>query len=423
MCNASTPTPLTPPYSNIAASSHDKAVGSARRRLWDLCSHCHCPVIGVCLSLGALRKLLAKFTDSRSMLNDYEAHTGAVSACSSRNPVSNALQRELDQRHAVMIRQFRNLKSAVELEQHWSQALQSGDVAGAFWAGLTHGQCNPVLEEQMCRDIHMLQHQAGAEMRDTRTRLAMLKKENAGLGEELQRVQDKAKRAQAEKAEKLEWLETALMRTRAECIAKDTAIASLQAELDEIRQSAPGLPLRLQLRDQNARLQERIAILERQNALFRAAAPSIAAPAPSPNERQAVKQAVSTDNGVSDLQAVNKACTSLDRKTVLCVGGRDGNIAAYRRLIEHVGGQFAHHDGGRQDNLKQLDYSLAAADLVICQTGCISHNAYWRVKEHCKRTGTRCMFVENPSVSSLSKGIEALAASPSPVHEAGVPDV
>lgn len=425
MCNSSTATPHSLPFSNVAAPRDDKAVGSARRRLWDLCSHCHCPVIGVCLSLGALRKILAKFMDSRSMLNDYEAHTGAVSACNSRNPVSNALQRELDQRHAMIIRQFRNLKSAEELEHHWSQALQSGDVAGAFWAGLTHGHCNPALEEQMCRDIHMLQHQAGADMRDTRTRLAMLKRENAGLSEELQRAQDKAKRVQAEKAEKLEWLETALMRTRAECIAKDTAIASLQSELDEIRQTSPELPLRLQLRDQNARLQERITMLERQNALLRAAGPNVPAPAPvsSPNEQPAVKQAVSSDNGVSDLQLASKACTSLDRKTVLCVGGRDGNIAAYRRLIEHVGGQFAHHDGGRQDNLKQLDYSLAAADLVICQTGCISHNAYWRVKEHCKRTGTRCMFVENPSVSSLSKGIEALAASPSPMHEAGVPDV
>jgi hypothetical protein len=56
---------------------------------------------------------------------------------------------------------------------------------------------------------------------------------------------------------------------------------------------------------------------------------------------------------------------------------------------------------------------LAAADLVICQTGCISHDAYWRVKDHCKRTGKRCVFVESPSTAGLKRALLALVpASP-----------
>ena len=95
----------------------------------------------------------------------------------------------------------------------------------------------------------------------------------------------------------------------------------------------------------------------------------------------------------------------LSQKTVLCVGGRSGNVASYRDVIERVGGRFAHHDGGQEDNHSILDASLSAADLVICQTGCISHNAYWKVKDFCKRTGKRCVFVENPSASSLARGL------------------
>ena len=95
----------------------------------------------------------------------------------------------------------------------------------------------------------------------------------------------------------------------------------------------------------------------------------------------------------------------LKQKNVLCVGGRTGNVANYRDLIERVGGRFAHHDGCLEDNQSVLDVSLAAADLVICQTGCISHNAYWKVKDFCKRTGKRCVFVENPSTSSLERGL------------------
>jgi hypothetical protein len=91
---------------------------------------------------------------------------------------------------------------------------------------------------------------------------------------------------------------------------------------------------------------------------------------------------------------------------VLCVGGRSGNVATYRALVEGGGAHFAHHDGGLEDNVKLLDASLAAADLVICQTGCISHGAYWRVKAHCKRTGKRCVFIDNPSISSLARGLQ-----------------
>ena len=39
---------------------------------------------------------------------------------------------------------------------------------------------------------------------------------------------------------------------------------------------------------------------------------------------------------------------------------------------------------------------LTEADLVICQTACIGHGAYWQVEEHCRRTGTPCMLVERP---------------------------
>ena len=41
--------------------------------------------------------------------------------------------------------------------------------------------------------------------------------------------------------------------------------------------------------------------------------------------------------------------------------------------------------------------ALQAADVVICQVGCISHNAYWRVKDHCKRTGKTCLLVDQPT--------------------------
>lgn len=46
--------------------------------------------------------------------------------------------------------------------------------------------------------------------------------------------------------------------------------------------------------------------------------------------------------------------------------------------------------------LMQL-HSQRAAELVICQTGCISHGSVWRDEELCKRTGTSCLLQTHPT--------------------------
>ncbi len=94
-------------------------------------------------------------------------------------------------------------------------------------------------------------------------------------------------------------------------------------------------------------------------------------------------------------------------------------MPVYRQLIERTGGRFLHHDGGEEDAHARLDANLAAADLVICQTGCISHDAYWRVKEHCKRHGKRCVFVDKPSASSLQRALGQIEPSPRSTTAAG----
>ena len=99
------------------------------------------------------------------------------------------------------------------------------------------------------------------------------------------------------------------------------------------------------------------------------------------------------------------AASVLAHRAVLCVGGRTASVPAYRRLVESQGARFLHHDGGEEHSAGQLESTLASADLVICQTGCVSHNAYWRVKDHCKRTGKRCVFVDTPSATSLQRAL------------------
>jgi hypothetical protein len=403
------------PHSGNPASQSAPECGTARleqpsrrRRLWELGHACHCPLVGVGMPLGALRKLVGKVAGGTVLADDYEVHVGVVTECGSRNRVSEALQKELERRYAQLLAHFRTAKDADSVASLWRAAVANGDVAGAFWAGLTHPRCTPELEEQMCRDLHMVQHQAGACVRADITRFHAVVDENARMARELARLQQRNAAMQLERNAELEQHASQMMQLRAQLVGRDSIADSLRHELEQLRASLPGLEKRTRLAQRLGQMDERERALRGQvNALKQALARAQAALAEQGIADAAATRAAAEPAAMSapDQQVVRMP-ERLAERSVLCVGGRTGNVATYRALIERVGAQFAHHDGGLEDNVNQLESSLAAADLVICQTGCISHSAYWRVKDFCKRTGKRCVFIDNPSISSLARGLE-----------------
>ncbi|KQQ88085.1 DUF2325 domain-containing protein [Massilia sp. Leaf139] len=371
---------------------------SRRRRLWELPHTCHCPLIGVGLSMQGLRRLAEKVVGEQLEHDDYELHVGVVNECMGRKTLSEALQKEFERRYAAEVARFHKARTTAEVQALWNAAVAAGNVAGAFWAGLTHARCTPELEERMTRDIHMVQHQAGAGARVDMDKYQALLAENARLGRELLRLQERCNGLVRDKAADAREHEAALMGLRAVAIGKDTEIGQARAELAALRASIPELETRRRLANRLAQVEAREQALRLQLAAARAeqAAPAPALPIEAP------PRADPAETPVQPVRLVNRS--------ILCVGGRSGNVPIYRSLVERVGAQFAHHDGGLEDSSGLLDASLAAADLVICQTGCISHGAYWRVKDHCKRTGTRCVFVDNPSASSLARTLQEVEA-------------
>lgn len=381
-----------------AEASHG---GSRRRRIWELGQASHCPLVGVALPLNALRKLVERVTGGRLLHDDYDIHVGAVGECALRNPLSEALQKELERRYAADVARFRSARTTGEVGALWAQAVDAGNVPGAFWAALTHARCTPGLEQQMCRDIHMVQHQAGACVRADMDKYKALVAEHARLVHELARAQGRCQALLQEKTAQVERYEQQLMAGRAALIAKDTDIHQLRSELARLQAQVPELETRKRLANRVAQMEEREAALRAQVAALKAARGAAA-------ETQAAPMVAEMPADLPSMPV--EVPVRLVNRSVLCVGGRSGSVPVYRNVIERVGAQFAHHDGGLEDSAGQLDASLAAADLVICQTGCISHHAYWRVKDHCKRTGKRCIFVDNPSVSSLVRGLQEAIA-------------
>lgn len=399
-CDADAGPLATPPLLSAPFLVKDTR-GSRRRRLWEFENHAFCPVIGVCLPMGALRRLVNKVLGGQAMAQDYALHCGVITECKQRSPLSKAVQRELDLRFVRPLRQAALCKTTEALAAWWKEQADL-ELGGALWATLTHARCTLELENQVLAEVHMMQHQVGVARRVDVLRFEALLDENTTLTRELALAQQRCTRLAEEQARALGEQQVQVMQLRAQLIARQSLVVALQDEVHTLETAAPDLRSRVELARVSQQQTEKIHALER--ALL------LAQQDKERRTRQLELQsaALSRPESPSPASPASAVAPRLDDRSVLCVGGRPASVPLYRHIVEGTGGRFLHHDGGDEESVARLDATLAAADLVICQTGCISHNAYWRVKDYCKRTGKQCVFVENPGTACLKRALSTL---------------
>lgn len=403
--------PASTPVLPMPTPAHAQEVtggGSKRRRLWELSDHAHCPVLGVCMPMPAIRRLISRYTSQLAKSDDYDLHCLAVSESKRRSLLAESIQKELDQQHAPAIRKAARLKTSEVLLQWWQDAVTGPDLAQALWVTLTHPRCGADLEHLVLGHVHMLQHQVGMACRVDQAHFDQLLKENAVLSRHLAGAQERCTRMGFDAATRVEAKDAELIRMRADLLSKDTHLAQMREQLHTLQSTLPDLPARLalskdkhHLTEQNQQMRRQLQQAEQEILRLK---DKLGKTTPWPPQDHA------SDPATESLPpAASQTSSTLSNLAVLCVGGRPAIVPIYRQVIEHTGGRFLYHDGGEEDNAAQLDATLAAADLVICQTGCVSHNAYWRVKDHCKRTGKRCVFVETPSRTALTRALDMVS--------------
>ena len=162
-------------------------------------------------------------------------------------------------------------------------------------------------------------------------------------------AQQRCSKLVAAQAAQLEALSAEVMRLRAAVIIRDTRLAWAQDALAQWQAAQPGLPRRQSMARHIGGLAERIPALSRECLRWKlaASAPSTSSQAPADSQN------------------------------------------AYR------GKEVAVEERAPAISEAALHTSLAAADWVICQT-CISHDQYWRVQDHCRRTGKTCILMDQP---------------------------
>ena len=188
-------------------------------------------------------------------------------------------------------------------------------------------------------------------------------------------IQKRCSAVIAAQAAEIKRLQAQAVRLRAAVLLRETALAWEREDRQAVEAAIPGLPKRLTLARRVEWLIGRVQDL--QQAMRERLGRAKAQPLPA-------------------MEAETTAMPGLHEKSVLCIGEPGAGASVAKRVVEMAGGRFLHYGSEDLPGDAALEASLVAADLVICQTGCVSHDAYWRVQDHCRRTGKQCVLVEQP---------------------------
>ena len=161
-----------------------------RSKIWELAETLHCSIIGTCLSNAELRHALARLgVNGIEAADDHELHVVGVMLAGRRDAGAKMLQRALDRRHALAIKQYAKAKDEQALRQLWDESMRSSDIPGAYWALLSHAAATETIVKKAFQDVHMLSHLVGAANRADIRRLRELEAEKGALTEKLHRQQ------------------------------------------------------------------------------------------------------------------------------------------------------------------------------------------------------------------------------------------
>jgi len=362
------------------------APAPGRRKLWDFATHLHCSIIGTCLSTAELRHALIKLGHKEAAtVSEHDLHASGVVIAGQRHDGAKLLHKTLDRRHRVSISQFDKAKTAQDVRVRWKEAMQRGDIPGAYWAALSHPATKDALLREIFADVHMLSHLVGAANRADIRRLRQLENANAELeakvGRQQQQLRDGIVARDATIRDLRRTLEERIVHDR-DNAARPAAEpnsgiwVNLVADLKRRLATAESRRKRLEceLRECRSALQaERIGRTEtvkREGAL-----------------QQELEQVEASLAKLAEINQPMQEAPCLADLTLLYVGGRQAQIAHLRALAERAGAVFLHHDGGIEERGALLQGLISRADAVLFPVDCISHAAVALVKRICGQFG------------------------------------
>lgn len=390
---------------------------SSRHRLWQLPSRLHCCIIGTCLTVKELKKLSRKSNLDFHGMTDYDLHRAFVGVVGTASYPAKITQKHLDKKYFRFIQQFCDAREQSTLKKLWYSAVKKGDVAGPFWALVTHPSTSPELLEIAYGEVHMMSHLEGASTRVDIKKIAEYKNKLDSAQENEQTLIRRLNHREKEKNElrlALNDLADQLTNLKRDNLLLSQQIADMNATegeenllSEQIQRMNTEAEQATQLaeywKDLSQREKERRLYLSEQLAL-------------KEEERQSMERTLyqtlkgACPDSCESIGTDNCALTDLAGQQVLYVGGRASQCAHFKRLVENLNGNFLHHDGGQSENQQKLISCLAQADAVLCPTDCVSHSAMHQVKKYCECHQKQIIWMPRASLSAFSRALEDVAA-------------
>ena len=382
-----------------------------RSRIWELAETLHCSIVGTCLSNAELRHALARLgVNGIEAADDHELHVVGVMLAGRRDAGAKLLQRALDRRHAIAIKQYAKARDEDALRQLWDASMRSGDIPGAYWALLSHAAATEAIVKKAFQDVHMLSHLVGAANRADIRRLRQLEEEKGALTEKLHRQQQQLRDGFTSRDETIRQLNKLLAdhhsagepaANPADCREEDGArrvIADLNRKLGQETTRRERLEQRLNAMSDGMRTLE---------ASFQAVQ----------GERDALRREIESleDHIAGLLQPATgdgKAALDLSTRTILYVGGRPNQIPQLKALVERTGARFLHHDGGIEHSSSLLPGLISRADVLLFPIDCISHDAVATLKRLCRQLEKPYLPLRAASLATLASSLAGINRGP-----------
>jgi Uncharacterized protein conserved in bacteria (DUF2325) len=390
----------------------DAAREKRRRRIWEISSHLHCSIIGTCLSTTELRQIFIKLRVAGiHKETDHELHVRAMLIAGKRELASKLLQKALDRRHRSVITQFSRAQDAEELAALWSNALQRAEIAGGYWAVLSHPLSTEGLVRQVFGEVHMLSHLVGAANRADIRRLRELENEKAALLEKVARQQSQLRDALVKRDATIAGLNEMLGKAiaSAQNLTRITIEPSDRIAQQPTAQLIAALRRRLQAEvGSRDKIQRRLeTVTAERDAERRQRRISEERERDLRQELESVELTLSTQFPVRE--GDEEQGVAFRQAIVLYVGGRAHQIPQLRALVERSGASFLHHDGGIEDRSGILEAQVSRADVVFFPADCVSHNAVATLKRVARYLGKPYVALRSSGLSSLAAALRKIA--------------
>jgi hypothetical protein len=381
------------------ASGPGRAV---RLRLWEFPDQAHCPVIGTCLSHGDLLRIARSLRLSiDAAARDYDVHGFFVRAVTTDGAEARAVAKLLDERHTGALRLVSRRHDAAGLLELWDEMRDGGRIAGGFWAFMTHRHVPTEVRGHIFGEVHMLSHLMGASCRAQSAETAALRQELKDLHRRRDRSEAGLHDAIGERDRTIEILRTEItsLRTLASrpteaAPAKNAPLPNAVSKLERALAAARGRARAAEA--ELSRLQARRITVAQMARTVRSDASSR-----STNGPEAVERTVLTHRRLAG-------------RSILYVGGRNGQMPHLQKVAETFGAELLHHDGGLEHSIARIDDVLPSVDCVLCPIDCVSHDACLRAKQACKKLGKSFVPLRSASKACLRHALISLTTEAEP---------